>query len=192
MKIVGIIPARIGSKRLEKKNIREVCGKPMIHWTIDAALGSKHFTKDNLIVSTESDEIKNVVNNKCKIHNRIESLSGDDVWVQPVVNDVIKELNLEDEDIIVVLQANSPQMKTEIIDECVSKVLNENLWQVSTVDRKYVNNGHIHVLRKKVCYHEGKANYNGFVMIDWIDIHTIEDSTKAEKLLNMGVYNDRS
>ena len=52
---VAIIPARGGSKRLPKKNIMEFCGKPMIAWTIEAALRSKLF--DLVLVSTDSEEI---------------------------------------------------------------------------------------------------------------------------------------
>ena len=178
--IVGIIPARIGSKRLTKKNIRSVCNKPMIQWTIDASLNSKYLTKENLIVSTESEEIKDTVKDMCLVHDRPELLSRDDVWIQPVIDNAIQNLNLKEEDIIVILQPNSPQITSDIIDECIEKVIQENIWQVSTVDENFVNNGHIHVLRKKVCEHKGKANYNGFVMVDWIDVHTLEDMQKAE------------
>jgi N-acylneuraminate cytidylyltransferase len=55
---VGIIPARGGSKRIPRKNIREFCGKPMIAWSIDAALKSNCF--DRLIVSTDDDKIASV------------------------------------------------------------------------------------------------------------------------------------
>lgn len=50
-----VIPARGGSKRILRKNIREFCGKPMIAWSIEAALGSNCF--DRVIVSTEDAEI---------------------------------------------------------------------------------------------------------------------------------------
>ena len=40
--ILTIIPARAGSKRVKDKNIRCLAGKPLIQWTIDAALGSKY------------------------------------------------------------------------------------------------------------------------------------------------------
>ena len=50
-----IIPARGGSKRILRKNIRDFCGKPMIAWSIEAAIKSKLF--DRVIVSTDDDEI---------------------------------------------------------------------------------------------------------------------------------------
>jgi N-acylneuraminate cytidylyltransferase len=55
---VCVIPARGGSKRIPKKNIREFCGKPMIAWSIEAAKQSGVF--DRIIVTTDSEEIASV------------------------------------------------------------------------------------------------------------------------------------
>lgn len=52
---LAVIPARGGSKRIPRKNIREFCGKPMIAWSIEAALESACF--DRVIVSTDDQEI---------------------------------------------------------------------------------------------------------------------------------------
>ena len=53
-----VIPARGGSKRIPRKNIREFCSKPMIAWSIEAAKESGCF--DQIIVSTDDEEIANV------------------------------------------------------------------------------------------------------------------------------------
>lgn len=55
---VAIIPARGGSKRIPRKNIKEFCGKPMIAWSIEAAQKSGVF--DRIIVSTDDKEIAEV------------------------------------------------------------------------------------------------------------------------------------
>ncbi|WP_412778165.1 pseudaminic acid cytidylyltransferase [Thalassospira lucentensis] len=55
---LAIIPARGGSKRIPRKNIKSFCGKPMIAWSIEAALGSECF--DQVIVSTDDQEIADV------------------------------------------------------------------------------------------------------------------------------------
>ncbi len=55
MSIVAIIPARGGSKRIPRKNIREFGGKPMIAWSIEAARKASVF--DAIVVSTDDDEI---------------------------------------------------------------------------------------------------------------------------------------
>jgi N-acylneuraminate cytidylyltransferase len=55
MKIIAVIPARGGSKRIPKKNIIDFMGKPIIAWTIEAALSSGVF--DRIILSTDNEEI---------------------------------------------------------------------------------------------------------------------------------------
>lgn len=55
---IAVIPARGGSKRIPRKNIKPFCGKPMIAWSIEAALASGCF--DQVIVSTDDDEVKEV------------------------------------------------------------------------------------------------------------------------------------
>ena len=55
---IAVITARGGSKRIPKKNIKEFCGKPIIAYSIDAALSSDMF--DEVMVSTDSEEIKTV------------------------------------------------------------------------------------------------------------------------------------
>lgn len=58
MSSICIIPARGGSKRIPRKNIREFCGKPIIAYSIEAALGSGLF--DEVMVSTDDEEIAEV------------------------------------------------------------------------------------------------------------------------------------
>lgn len=55
---IAVIPARGGSKRIPRKNIKDFCGKPMIAWSIEAAKTSGLF--DHIIVSTDDDEIAKV------------------------------------------------------------------------------------------------------------------------------------
>ena len=55
---IAVIPARGGSKRIEKKNIRPFCGRPIIAYSIDVALQSGLF--DEVIVSTDCDDIARI------------------------------------------------------------------------------------------------------------------------------------
>lgn len=57
-KILALIPARGGSKGIKNKNIIELCGKPLISYTIDAAKGCNYI--DDIVVSTDSEEIAKV------------------------------------------------------------------------------------------------------------------------------------
>lgn len=56
--VIAIIPARAGSKGLPGKNIRPLCGKPLVAWSIQSALNSRYV--DEVLVSTDSDEIARV------------------------------------------------------------------------------------------------------------------------------------
>ena len=56
--IIAVIPARGGSKRIPRKNIKDFCGKPMVAWSIEAAKQSQCF--DDIIVSTDDGEIAEV------------------------------------------------------------------------------------------------------------------------------------
>ena len=58
MSRIAIITSRGGSKRIPKKNIKEFCGKPIIAYSIEAALSSGLF--DEVMVSTDSEEIAEV------------------------------------------------------------------------------------------------------------------------------------
>jgi CMP-N,N'-diacetyllegionaminic acid synthase len=75
-KVLGVIPARGGSKRVKKKNLRHLCGKPLIQWTIEAAQQAKSLT--NWAVSTEDYEIGQVsVNLGAYVVSRPEELADD-------------------------------------------------------------------------------------------------------------------
>jgi len=58
---IAIIPARGGSKRIPRKNIKEFCGKPIIAYSIEAAIKSDIF--DEIMVSTDDDEIAEISKN---------------------------------------------------------------------------------------------------------------------------------
>ena len=82
--IVAIIPARGGSKRLPRKNIKTVLGKPMLNWAIDACKQSKYI--DRIFVSSEDNEILRLAkNSNVEVIERPISLSEDNVWTQDVL-----------------------------------------------------------------------------------------------------------
>jgi len=87
---IAVIPARGGSKRIPRKNIKPFCGKPMIAWSIDAALASGCF--DHVVVSTDDDEIAEVA----RLHGaavpfmRPAELSGDHAGTIPVIRHAVE------------------------------------------------------------------------------------------------------
>ncbi len=87
---VAIIPARGGSKRISRKNIRDFCGKPMIAWSIEAARESGCF--DEVIVSTDDEEIAEVARRfgASVPFLRPESLSDDYTGTLPVIRHAVE------------------------------------------------------------------------------------------------------
>lgn len=94
---IAIIPARGGSKRIPRKNIRDFCGAPMISRTIDTAKQSKLF--DKVMVSTDDEEIA-LIARSCGVdvpYLRPKFLSGDAVTTAPVIKHTLLELNMHQE-----------------------------------------------------------------------------------------------
>jgi CMP-N,N'-diacetyllegionaminic acid synthase len=138
-KIIAIIPARGGSKGIPKKNIKFLIGKPLIVYTIEAALKSKYL--DRIIVSTEDKEIAEI----SKRYGaevpfmRPKNLAKDDIPVIPdIPKYIIKEFKKKenfDVDIIVVLQPTSPLRSVKYIDEAIKKLLITKCDWVATVSK---------------------------------------------------------
>lgn len=91
MKTLAIITARGGSKRIPKKNIKEFCGKPIIAYSIRAAIESKAF--DEVMVSTDSEEIAQIAKEygASVPFMRSEETSNDFATTADVILEVINE-----------------------------------------------------------------------------------------------------
>ena len=91
MSSIAIIPARGGSKRIPRKNIRDFFGKPIIAYSIEAALASGIF--DEVMVSTDDEEIAKVAQEYgAKVpFFRSEENSGDMAMTVPVLIEVLQE-----------------------------------------------------------------------------------------------------
>ncbi len=90
---LAIIPARGGSKRIPRKNIKPFCGKPMIAWSIEAALTSDCF--DQIIVSTDDQEIADIaIEQGASVpFIRPAELSDDQTGTIPVIRHAIDWFN---------------------------------------------------------------------------------------------------
>jgi len=89
---IAVIPARGGSKRIPRKNIKLFCGKPMIAWSIQAAIESKCF--DRIIVSTDDQEIAEIAKSYGAESPFIRpaELSNDHTGTIPVIVHAIKQI----------------------------------------------------------------------------------------------------
>jgi CMP-N,N'-diacetyllegionaminic acid synthase len=119
--ILAVIPARGGSRGLPRKNLLLIGGKPMIAYTIDAALASRRI--DQVVVSTDDDEIAEVA----RRHGasvpfvRPARLARDDTATPPVVEHAVRHIEAGggNVDVVVTLQPTSPFRDATAIDQAI-------------------------------------------------------------------------
>lgn len=122
-RVLAIIPARGGSKGIPRKNIRKVCGRPLIAYSIDAALKSKYV--DACLVSTEDQEIAEVARH-CGAwvpFLRPAELAADTSKTIDCVVDAVDRLDAEGYhfDVVVLLQATSPLRDEHDVDLAIER-----------------------------------------------------------------------
>lgn len=135
-KVIGIIPARGGSKGIPKKNIYPLSGKPLIAYTIECAKGSRFLTK--WIVSTDSEEIASVA----RAYGaevpfiRPSELATDSALSVDVVKHAVLIMEQEEAcqyDYVVLLQPTTPFRLPEYIDLAVKKLMESGCDTVVTM-----------------------------------------------------------
>lgn len=115
--VLAVVPARGGSKGIPKKNVKLIAGKPLIAWSIEAALNSKYI--DRVIVSTDCEEIATV----SRKHGaevpflRPAELASDEASGTDVVVHAVQSVDAAD--IVVLLQPTSPLRTTNDIDDSI-------------------------------------------------------------------------
>ena len=123
MTTLALIPARGGSKGIPSKNIVPLAGKPLIAWTIEAALGAR--CVDRVVVSSDTPAIVEVSRQwgaECPFIRPAE-LARDDTAALPVVRHAVETLEQLDgyrPTVIVVLQPTSPLRTSQHIDEALA------------------------------------------------------------------------
>ncbi len=126
-KVLAIIPARGGSKRIPKKNIIPLGGKPMIHWTIEAAKSCSYI--DRVLVSTDCIEIKQISEEAGIKVPFLRETAADDV--SPVSEATLVALQQAEErwgefDIVIQLMANCPFRGGDVISEGIEQFFSDN------------------------------------------------------------------
>lgn len=155
MKVLGVIPARGGSKRIPDKNLKFFNGKPLIAWTILEAQKSEYI--DDLVVSTDSKKIAYIAEELgCEVIMRPDEISGDTASSWDAVKQVLSiKKGFE---FVVLLQPTSPQRTVNDIDNAINMT-------VFSVDGTYFKkNGAIYIMPVERS----------------IDIDTLEDWERAE------------
>lgn len=121
MYVLGVITARGGSRGVPRKNIRLLCGKPLLWYTAHAALQSQRLTR--LILSTEDEEIAEV-GRACGVEVpflRPCELARDDTPSLPVVQHALRWMEEQGErfEAVCLLQPTNPLRRPEHIDACI-------------------------------------------------------------------------
>lgn len=135
---LAIIPARSGSKRLPNKNIKDLCGKPLIAWSIESAKRSKWI--DEIVINTDSQEYAEIAK-QYGINVpflRPKEISQDENTTFEYIKytiDFYKNNFGKEYDYVVLLQPTSPLRQTYHIDEAIELCLHKNASSIIGVSK---------------------------------------------------------
>ena len=190
-KLLVIIPARAGSKRLKNKNRVIMNGKELfLHSTEQAKKISGY--KLRVIVSTDDKEIEN----KCfyrniEVKKRLPIYGLDCAAKQSVIKDLCFELWEEETyvpDIVISLQANSPQVTKDILEKCLNKFNKQKevnfCKELICINKNGDQNASIRIMTYKTVFQETLSTYITTFTEDIDDIHTKDDLLKVSKKMN--------
>ncbi|PWW08332.1 CMP-N-acetylneuraminic acid synthetase [Paenibacillus cellulosilyticus] len=128
-KITGMIPARMGSKRIIKKNVRYLGDKPLIQYAIDLALGNESF--DSVWVNTENDTLGEIAQRLgAQFHKRPDELANDSATNREFVNEFLLK---HDCDYVVMVNTTSPLLRSETIEGFINYIKKNNFDTVLSV-----------------------------------------------------------
>ena len=138
-KVISFIPVRGGSKSIPLKNIKPLCGKPLVCWNIEALEACKEV--DEVIVATDSDEIWKTVESKnyqkTKLYRRSAENACDTASTESVMLEYIKYACLPETDIFMLVQATSPLTETVHFSEALQKYSKGEFDSMLTCVRNY-------------------------------------------------------
>jgi YrbI family 3-deoxy-D-manno-octulosonate 8-phosphate phosphatase len=136
MSTIALIPVRGGSKSIPGKNIKLLRGKPLLHWTLGAALAARRI--DQVVVSSDSDDIlrcaAELAHPKLRLSKRAPELAQDQTSTEAVMLDFAER---ERFDRLVLIQATSPFTKTSDFDEALGLFERQNADSLLTVTHEH-------------------------------------------------------
>lgn len=204
MTILGITPARGGSKGIPRKNIKPIAGKPLIAWTIESAKRSELI--DRYVISTEDAEIAKVSKSLgAEVLERPAKLATDEVSTLDVLKHAVEEIPC---DAVVLLQATSPIRRPGLIDECIKEFIDNDYDSLATgfickyveyaknelrrqdIPGFFYDDGNVYVIKaeiiKKGDRHGSKIGRRILTRYENVEIDDMFDFWVAEKVLLEG------
>jgi N-acylneuraminate cytidylyltransferase len=119
--VTAFVPVRGGSKSIPLKNIKLLCGKPLVYWSLYALENAGGI--DEVIAATDSDEIEKTVLSfnlkKTKVYRRLPENAADISSTESVMLEYIEQSRLKDNDIFILVQATSPLTETKHFTEAL-------------------------------------------------------------------------
>ena len=136
---IAIIPARMGSKRIPRKNIREFCGRPILARTIESLIESDLFSE--IVVSTESEEIAEIaIESGASVpFLRSQKLASDEALTVPVIQDAVQRMKLQSNVLACCVYPASPFLTRDLLLQSLEKFLSveEALFGYPVVEYPY-------------------------------------------------------
>jgi CMP-N-acetylneuraminic acid synthetase len=184
---IFVIPARGGSKRLPRKNLRLLWGKPLVMHSVDAALSTSVGTRRVVCVSTEDPEVRTVVGSVAGVTvvDRPPHLAADDVPTQPVLKHAVSTIESQldiQADIVWWMNASIPQVTPEDLEDGYSLLRSRDLLEVFTIDRHGIGSSGVRLMRRFVLFADRLSTNFGAVQKNYIDIHYASDLERLEQL----------
>ena len=119
---IAFVPARCGSQTIPFKNIKIICGKPLIYWALLALTKSKSI--DQIYVATDCDEIKDVVVDfnfeKVQIFDRCDVNASNTASTESVMLEFLDGMNFSEEDLFILVQATTPFTSSDDFDNAIN------------------------------------------------------------------------
>lgn len=123
MKTLIVIPARGGSKRIPRKNVRIMCGKPLICYSIENAKALKQYMDVDVAVSTDDEELGGIVEKRgVYVIKRPAELATDKVTLDPVIFHAVNYMEEKMDkryDTVITMQATSPTLKFSTVKAAI-------------------------------------------------------------------------
>ena len=132
-RVIAVVPARGGSKSIPGKNIKSLCGKPLLAWSIDIARQVAEI--DRVIVSTDDSEIAAVGRNYgAEVYDRPSHLATDEALVIDALKDLVRRLESEGDlpEWIILLEPTCPLRSADDVRKCLELVAGGQIDSVAT------------------------------------------------------------
>jgi N-acylneuraminate cytidylyltransferase len=125
---IAFIPARCGSESIPFKNIKIICGKPLIYWSLLAL--NKSMTIDQIYVATDCDEIKDTVIDfnfdNVRIFDRSNTNANNTASTESVMLEFLENKKFSDDDLFVLVQVTNPFTSSHDFDNAINTIKSSN------------------------------------------------------------------